>query len=269
LKFPEWNARREQVTDAESGTNEWVWKHPAYQNWEEAESGILLIEGKPGSGNSTLARSILKNLTRSIQRQDTDSSYKSDGKSKGTTVPFISSTVPLVSDWFYSVRLGSKGMSQRFLLRSLLYQLLRQRSSLFDFFLHVYRLKPISTDIDFEQDWSEEETMNVLKDIMPTGLSMVFIIDAVDESEDANVAKDRDFLEQGTEQGTILSTLSKVAVATPQSRVKFLMLSRPHPFIELDFARLHHKSRNTFKIVLEKENRGDIDRIIERGLISL
>ena len=52
--------RRDQITRAETGTNEWIWSYGPYVEWATEASGILWIQGKPGSGKSVLAKSILE-----------------------------------------------------------------------------------------------------------------------------------------------------------------------------------------------------------------
>jgi putative ribosome biogenesis GTPase RsgA len=52
------SAREAQLTDANAITVDWVWLLPAGRSslaqWLSTEAGIFWIQGKPGSGKSTL-----------------------------------------------------------------------------------------------------------------------------------------------------------------------------------------------------------------------
>jgi hypothetical protein len=56
LRFEAMFDRRDQITRAETGTNEWIWSCPPYVKWATEASGILWIQGKPGMGNLFLQR---------------------------------------------------------------------------------------------------------------------------------------------------------------------------------------------------------------------
>lgn len=61
--------RKDQVAAAVEGTNTWLISHPSYRDWAKA-GGLLWIAGKPGSGKSVLAKSIVAQLeadTKSLQ----------------------------------------------------------------------------------------------------------------------------------------------------------------------------------------------------------
>lgn len=115
LYFGAWNTRRDQIQEAEIGTNEWVWHHPLYKQWEQANSGILWVEGKPGSGKSVLAKSIQKGLAPTLPRRATDLSASDAPLTYAAaslcSTRFVRSVMPLVGDWYYSTRHGEEGMS--------------------------------------------------------------------------------------------------------------------------------------------------------------
>ncbi|KAI1129980.1 hypothetical protein F5Y10DRAFT_236734 [Nemania abortiva] len=115
LKFDHMHTRRNQVSTPFHGTNTWIQSHPIFSKWERSQSGVLWIQGKPGSGKSVLAKSILK------------------------TFPDV-----ILASWFYSKRGGVVGVSHTSMLRSICYQILQQKKGLFASCAQTYRRKAFS-----------------------------------------------------------------------------------------------------------------------------
>lgn len=115
LEFDNMHTRRNQVAVAFSGTTEWISSHSAFEDWSEEPSGILWIQGKPGSGKSVLAKSILNRVRQSAPQN------------------------LLMASWFYSKRGGDMGMSHTSMMRSICYQLLSQSKELFKACASIYR----------------------------------------------------------------------------------------------------------------------------------
>ncbi|KAI8943984.1 hypothetical protein F4801DRAFT_585923 [Xylaria longipes] len=84
-----------------------------YLRGPDVVNETLWIQGKPGSGKSVLAKSILAET-------------------------FTASDAVMAS-WFYSKRGGVVGMSHTYMLRSACYQLLQQRKELFASCARIYR----------------------------------------------------------------------------------------------------------------------------------
>ncbi|KAF4462855.1 purine and uridine phosphorylase [Fusarium albosuccineum] len=62
------NTRFGKISDEYQGSCDWLWEHPQYKEWSTSRlSSLLLIEGKPGSGKSTLT----KYFNKSILKRDT------------------------------------------------------------------------------------------------------------------------------------------------------------------------------------------------------
>ncbi|KAH8774050.1 hypothetical protein BGZ57DRAFT_403716 [Hyaloscypha finlandica] len=246
LYFDRQYTRREEIADPDPGTTEWIWSHKSYLGWRQQERGILWIQGKPGCGKSVLAKRILAhegshrrpNRTPRNQRLSSDENV-------------------LVCDWFYSTRGGEVLMAHRSLLQSLLYQLLQQSAPLFCYFKVIYRRHaPLS------KDWITVEYMlEILRAIAAAGVRAIFVVDGMDESEDANTA------EQG--RRAVLSQFSYLVSEIPRTKMKFLVLSRPSPDIEQHFWRHYQRHGNLNFVIFEHENADDIRKIIKSGMRSL
>lgn len=218
LRFDGLYTRRDQVAQAEAGTNQWIWSHPAFQAWNKMPSGILWIQGKPGSGKSVLAKSIVRQLAASRSL--------------------------LVASWFYSRRGGNTGISDVSMMRSISYQLLSQCRLLFRFYQNIYRKCDHHIDLSvFSEFLRLSSTQEGAPDIL-------CIIDGMDESGSRD-----------TEQGKRFLGLSAELVENPISRLKIMILSRPYGAIE--------RAYGTYDILLEVENFGDIEKVVDAGLRSL
>ena len=234
--------RRDQVAHAEEGTNEWIWSHPEYRAWEETKSSILWIQGKPGSGKSVLAKSIQERLA-SLPGQDPLATQN---------MLFTRSSCSSVVSWFYHGRGGPVGISHESALKSILYQLLDQDRSLFQFYESTYReLRCPGTS---HCRWSTDQLRAVLSRMAAAGDNGPQIVSVVDDMDESEGMPRHD---RSREQ--ILSLFSSLV---NESRIKMIVLSRPARVIEREFRYCHH-------IVLEDENQNDIDRVVDAGLRSL
>ena len=253
LKFDEMFHRRNRIAPAETGTNSWIWSHRSYLEWEKRASGILWIEGKPGSGKSVLAMSILKRL---LQRSRLDKSRpdKSNDSLDHAGLPEDSA---LVSSWFYSIR--DNLVAHVWMLRSILLQILEQNPSLFPHAQHIYRKRrrPSSRNgLDWEASplnktqWDPEDIGSVLPSVSKHSTTPIFcVLDGFDESANAS-----------NNQENILSLLHKL-VENP-SNIKLIILSRLTVDIE-------KKLRKCYHIVMQDENSADVARIIDVRVQSL
>lgn len=225
LSFPEMNVRKSQVSPAADGTTQWIWRHPTYLEFVAENSGVLWIRGKPGSGKSVLARS--------IQRRLLYAPLTSDGQGNQ----------PLVGDWFYHRRRGGGYVRHESFVRSVLIHLLEQRSALFDeFFRDTYG----AMDPRIAAQWTYDTLVAILESICRSVIPLICIIDAVDESESAEV----------------MSLIHSLIGSDGRSRSRFIVLSRPNVQIE-------RHVEGAPAIVVEDENASDIERIIDLALSSL
>lgn len=121
LYFDKIHSRREKVPEAFLDTNQWIWEHPAYTEWRST-GGLLWIPGKPGSGNSVLAKTIHRNFL--------GSSLDVTGKGKEGW---------FVCDWFYSRRDLDIGAAHDSMLRALLHDILNHSEASFEATRQHYR----------------------------------------------------------------------------------------------------------------------------------
>ena len=230
LRFEAMFARREQVVYAESGTNEWIWSYAPYVEWTREASGILWIQGKPGSGKSVLAKTILGRL-----------------RATSDTQPWI------IADWFYNARGGERSTSHIFMLRAILFQILDQDRSLFTYYQDAYR----------SPRWLDRLS-DVLLRIAGGGAdipSVMCVIDAMDESRDESMSKPVDLHSFPKTLENMLDLLQDI-INIPGSSIKLLILSRPNRSIE-KYLRYYHK------VALEYANTRDIEIVVDAGIRTL
>jgi len=222
--------RRDQITRAEAGTNEWIWSYGPYVEWATEASGILWIQGKPGSGKSVLAKSILERLS-----------------SMSGSEPW------LIANWFYHERGGKLATSHTSMLRAILYQILKQDQTVFQYYRDDYR----------GADWlgSLPQVFSRLAGAGPEISPIMCIVDAMDESRDRSSGTANDYHNSQASLEDILDIFLDVT-DLPASRIKFLVLSRPNLRIEKSFRHYH-------RVVLEYANLEDIETIVDSGLRAL
>jgi Cdc6-like AAA superfamily ATPase len=257
LYFREYSARQNRVSEAQETTGSWIEDHAAYKAWDEdPNSSLLWLHGKPGSGKSTLAKRIVNSKRTESQKSR---QMKNDGASHSNSGP-TSSEEPdknyvdisdkdsnvVVAAFFYSFRGGKTETSHTLMLRSLLYQILEQNSTLFPHFRDLYRtlLKTQGP----HPEWSHKDlksSLESLRDIQ-TQVKMYIIVDAMDESD-----KDQ--------KPEILSLISTLCSSRSSCIFKGLIASRPELDIKGHLGKCHH-------ITLEEENSQDIKNVIIRDL---
>ncbi len=229
LRFENIGLRRDGIATAEVGTNHWIWSNYAYRNWKGAPSGLLWIQGKPGSGKSVLAKSIQKHLLQSAE-------------SKCVSIR----AEPIVGSWFYSTRHGLE--SHDLMLRSLLLQILEQERSLFS----QVKLRKPHGPFHSHCYWETEVLMEALLHLKVPGKDtapICCIVDGLDESKD------------DTRFAFKIGSFFNGLLEQP-SRFKIIVLSRPISKLEKAFRQSH-------RIILQEANFSDINKIINAGLILL
>ncbi|KAF2183392.1 hypothetical protein K469DRAFT_690132 [Zopfia rhizophila CBS 207.26] len=157
------NTRHDKISGEHQGSFEWIWAQDQYRNWSTSDaSRLLYIQGKPGSGKSTLTK------------------YFGDHLRKRE--PAAKSAV--VAKFFYSYREGELERSHYNMLRSILYDILDQDEA---FFYHRFQTEYRSQRRGgLRVDWDYASLKTVFKSLRDHSLvrRLYLIIDAVDESED-------------------------------------------------------------------------------------
>lgn len=167
----------------------WLWKHEKYIAWlSTSHSDLLLIEGKPGSGKSTITKYFKDNL---LKRE-----------------PLAKEAI--VASFFYSYREGEAQTNHSNMLRSILYDVLRQNETFFFHFQPLYRsMLP-------HGKWSYDCLKEILLSFKkhPAKERLYVIVDAMDESGE----KDRDdviqLLHQLCNEGKGCTCVVKIFVST-------------------------------------------------------
>ncbi|KAK1149757.1 hypothetical protein N8T08_005311 [Aspergillus melleus] len=204
------NTRYEKISSEQSGSFEWIWSHPRYADWSQSsESRLLYLQGKPGSGKSTLTKYFYK-------------SFRDRDKRVNTSV---------VAKFFYSYREGEVQKSHYNMLRTVLHDILQQDET---FFYHEFQAE-YRRQAELEQnqgsdsvEWDYGSLKKVLLSLRDHTQTRMYylIIDAVDESQD----KDR---------RETLELLFQLSTEMKYSLVKIFVASRPVAVMERRIDEFH------------------------------
>jgi tRNA uridine 5-carbamoylmethylation protein Kti12 len=100
----------------------WLSVHEEYVKWSKnAGSDFLWIEGKPGSGKSTLSKRIVQKI-----REDNSPDNSKDQNT-------------IIAEFYYNFRGGITETSHELMLRSIVYQIWSQNERLFPLLRDRYR----------------------------------------------------------------------------------------------------------------------------------
>ena len=186
------NTRHAKISEQHEGSLEWLWKHQSYLEWSSTESSdLLLIEGKPGSGKSTLMKYFHRSLLDREPRER-----------------------QIVASFYYSYREGEKQTNHSNMLRSVLYDVLNQNEEFFFHFQSDYR--EIATG-GGHAEWSYESLKGILRSFAkshPVREQLYLVVDAVDESD-------------AGERIDVINFLLELCSAKGRCVVKVFVASRP------------------------------------------
>ena len=156
-------------TDSRSkGTFEWIWENPTIVKWYEAKPGAIWIQGKAGSGKSTMMQYLFET-----------EQAKAKTENPKTIVAHFS---------FFSQDADGPQSSMKGLIRSLLEQIIQQRVSLADPILAVWRQQKSQSDESLTTFWTDlAQLKNLLIATMNYGMAQPlfsFYIDGLDECKE-------------------------------------------------------------------------------------
>ncbi|MCJ1360311.1 MAG: hypothetical protein MMC33_010316 [Icmadophila ericetorum] len=219
LYFPEWEERYTNVTQAYAKTFNWIFERPEeslpwddFRDWLEKDGGsdkmIYWIAGKPGSGKSTLMRYLSR-----------------DKRTKNYLQRWAGGKALLTASCFFW-NLGSPMQkSQKGLIQSLLYQLLRQRPDLCEV-ASPWRWNSYEPGVPRPGPWNTNELLRVFNDVidrLDSSSKMCFFIDGLDEFEGNEAAH--------TELIELLIEISELRFGT----IKICVSSRPWDVFRISF----------------------------------
>ncbi|KAJ4989895.1 ankyrin repeat protein [Stagonosporopsis vannaccii] len=238
LSFPEWDARRLVVDKPFRNTDDWVWTHSQFLRWK-ADAGALWIKGKPGSGKSTIARMITDRIQEEMAFKEAKST--------------LDKRPMAFAAFFYSSRMGETATKHELMLRSLLYQMLRQYPTLYRHFKPTFR-----NILSGYTSWQLPELKTVFelmaRDCASDAPRLCCVLDGFDESE--NVVG----LNKGIQLQTFLKWLANLSKDCSQrSGLRIIILSRPENGIV-------GALKSTPTITVEDHNQEAITVLVENGL---
>ncbi|KAF2496698.1 hypothetical protein BU16DRAFT_560021 [Lophium mytilinum] len=181
LFFPEMNARSNAIAGPANNTTNWIQQDSrfnAWHNWDETAqpNALLWIKGKPGSGKSTVMKSMMKQIV-------IDDRGRADN------------SINLVISFFFSAKGVPLQRSSIGLYRSLVYQLVNTNSHIREAFLPLWREKVQDLEyIDGQRvtacQWQETELKSFLEEVyrnrLPDKVRTIIFVDALDECQDAH-----------------------------------------------------------------------------------
>lgn len=234
---------------------------PEYHGWFQSDvSSVLWLQGKPGSGKSTLTKFMVKELEKDVSlREAKMRSSSQEGNSSRNSLqngneewvfnnPTDRNTI--IARFYYSFRGGNTQTSHELMLRSIVYQIWRQNSKLFPLIRDRYEelKKPVDGASKQKLRWSYGDLKSALKSLRKVDfkLSVFIIVDGMDESNN-------------DKRVDIMNFLLELAVPNPKSSctVKIFIASRPENDIN---SRLRLVPRH---IKLQEVNKDDIGVVVE------
>ncbi|KAK8001214.1 hypothetical protein PG991_013436 [Apiospora marii] len=205
LVYPEINYRLADIAPALPDTCDWLSDTFEFLEWLDSlclptHNGVLWIKGKPGSGKSTLMKHALARYNNNLFHDH------------------------LITAHFFNGRGETLEKTPLGMLRSIVYQLLRDDVALYDSFIPLFREKQRINKENKETrwQWRESELKGFLHSIVkvPPSKPLLILVDALDECEEPEARRSVEFLE----------SLSICAIRN-DFRLRICLSSRHYPSI--------------------------------------
>jgi NACHT domain len=205
LYFGDIGARKSQIYTDSSEVNSWIWSndHPGqnFPDWLSGPQNLYWIQGKAGSGKSTLVKYITQheNLERCLSEVDNGRSWK-------------------VVSFYFDFR-ARRGLANNFegLLRSLLLQLIRQAP---DLATEITPFGMDELDVDFCLRWNVAALRPALRATLSTKSNICIFVDGLDEYE-GNYLDLVDFFKE----------VEEIGQSSRNPSIKLCLASRPEPLL--------------------------------------
>jgi ankyrin repeat protein len=235
-----------------------LWKDNDYMRWYDSPEGAFLwIQGKPGSGKSTLCKKIYERLKIHHNLMDFDALEQTT--KSGAPMPNPPKGDTVLASFFFSLRGAKTETSNTQMLQSLLYQILYQQRWLYPSFRDSYRaLRPRAESREATMAWSFEALHTVFRNLaevtlLDQRLEIYLLVDALDESE----KEERDRVL------TLLREISRKQTPPTSCVFKCVLASRPEDDIKSGIMK-----NRTSHLIPEDKNKGDIQSSNVRNAIS-
>ncbi|KAH0556424.1 hypothetical protein GP486_005657 [Trichoglossum hirsutum] len=225
------NTRYDKIPKEHEGSLEWLWAHEQYREWSTSDtSRVLYIEGKPGSGKSTLMKYFKENFTAKEPNA-------------------------IIANFFYSCREGENQQNHYSMLRSILHDLLSQNESFYYHFQPEYQNHQASSQENGRcslDKWSYDSLKRIFSSLgdHPLANRLYLLIDAVDESSNEG-------------RRDILDLLFDLCSESKRCVVKVFITSRPVIHLENRINKVHNFIR------LQDETKQDISNFAHSFLNRL
>ena len=221
------------IADPVEASFQWLWDEDdetGFLDWLRCGKGLFWITGKPGSGKSTLMKSILKTPRQAAEQYCAPGSETEDPLGK-----------LIIIAHFFDHNGSNLARSVGGLLRSLLHQILQKIPSSFRAILPRYEEKRRT---ESQISWHEAELKEIFLAILKSTsqIAILILVDALDEHD----GDDMDIAEVITHMASNASAYLKLCVA-----------SRPYP----DFM---YQFQHTSNFRLEKHTSGDIQAYVSK-----
>ncbi|KAH8696903.1 ankyrin repeat-containing domain protein [Phaeosphaeriaceae sp. PMI808] len=194
LGFLEIDYREHDICDAVDNTCDWLFRTTKFERWRARTdlatyNGVLCIKGKPGAGKSTLMKHTLAHCKQAFPDH-------------------------LIVAYFFNARGGALEKTPLGMLRSMVYQLIKQDDKLFEHFLTKFRDKQHLSQ-EGRWEWRLQELKSFLASAVKHERSrpLLLLVDALDECNGVDMQDVVEFLESLSSNATRCGTTLRICLS--------------------------------------------------------